>query len=148
MEYISLQEAVWRTLNLTSPFLASDKKSARAQAKLHAIALCDIMEKKFDEFAAVNNPVNMTETNLYYTKNPQREVTALPVDAAVSFVRKNIARAHKEYVDKFDRAFDKLYETNPDMKRLTPEEIKAVEAEPEDDGDDDDDLSEAYDDEY
>ena len=106
------------------------------------------MEKKFDEFAVVNNPVNMTETNLYYTKNPQREVTALPVDAAVSFVRKNIARAHKEYVDKFDRAFDKLYETNPDMKRLTPEEIKAVEAEPEDDGDDDDDLSEAYDDEY
>lgn len=148
--HISLQEAVWRTLNLTSPCLASEKKSERAQAKLFAIALCDIMKKEFGEFAAAaNNPVNMMEPDLYYTKEPPKDVTALPADAALSFVRKNLARAHKEYMDKFDRASEKLYETNPGMKRLTPEEIKAVEAEPEDDGDDDeDDLSEAGDDEY
>lgn len=149
-EYISLQEAVWRTLNLLSPCLASDKKTARAQAKLHALSLCEVMENKFDEFAKVctTDPiVKKMETNLYYTKKPQREVTTLPANVVMSFVMQNIAMAHKEYFEKFERAFDKIFKANPDMNRLTPEEIKAIEEEPESEGDNDG-LSEADDEEY
>ena len=87
------------------------------------------------------------ETDLYYTKNPQKEVIAIQIDKATLFVDKYILRAHKKYVDKMNKGFDEIFARNTDMKRLSDEEIKQIQNEPSE-SEHESDMSEADEGEY
>jgi hypothetical protein len=126
MECITLQEAIWKKLNCTST-----KKTTRAYTKLFTLSLCDIMENKWNKFAEENTmSTKKMEINLYFIKKPEKEVTAIPLDQATMFVDKYIIRAHKKYVDNMNKGFDEIFARNPDMKRLSDEEIEQIKNEP------------------
>jgi hypothetical protein len=143
MEYITLQEAVWKKLNCIST-----KRTTRKFHKLTTLSLCEIMENKWNKCAGETSlSIKKMETNLYYTKKPEKEVVAIPLDDATKFVDKYIFRAHKKYVDNMNKGFDEIFARNPNMKRLSQEEIKQVENEPSSSEHESDD-SEAESDEY
>ena len=139
MEYITLQEAVWKKLNCTST-----RKNTRAQAKLSALALCDIMKDKWNTQAASDTFIKRQETNLYFTKNTEEEVIAIPIAKASLFVDKYILRAQNKYIKDMNEQFDDFYARNPNIKRLSIEEIKNIQLEKEES----EHESEAQSDEY
>lgn len=144
--YSSLQDAVWKKIqNITT----SDKKRTRAQYKLHTLALCEIMENKWNTFATENpkhSSQKITETNLYYTKT-QKEVIVLPEDIATAFVDKYYINALKTHQDKFTKSMNEIFAKDPDIKRLSPEEINKIQEE-ESESDCESERSCASDDEY
>lgn len=142
MEYITLQAAVWRKLNCTST-----KKHTRAHAKLFTLSLCEIMEDRWNKFSTLYDSIKKLETDLYYTKNPQKEVIAIPIDKAILFVDKYTIRAHKKYIDNMNKCFDEIFVKNPDMKRLSDEELEKIKNE-ESESEHESDMSEADEGEY
>lgn len=140
MEYITLQEAIWKKLNTTSV-----KKHTRAQEKLYTLGLCKILENRWN--SASDDHIKKLETNLYYTKNPQKEVVAIPVSVATLFLDKYILKAHQKYIHDMNKGFDEIYDKNPDMKRLSDEEIKQIQNAPSD-SESEGDISEAESEEY
>lgn len=142
LSYISLQTAVWERTNCDS-----NKRSTRAQYKLHVIALCEIMENKWKRFAEMNSnicsPQNIIENDIYYTKN-SKEVIMLPSDVALAFVDKYLKKAHQTYLDRFTKSMEEVFAKNPDMKRLSDDEIKKIQ----EDSESENDKSDAGSDEY
>ena len=139
MEYITLQEAIWKKINSTST-----KKNTRALEKLYALSLCKIMEDKWNTFSD-DDYIKKMETNLYYTKNPQTEVKAIPLDKATLFLKKYILKSHKKHVDMMNIERCNFYAKNPDFKRLSDEEIKEIQNES---SESESETSEAESDEY
>ena len=126
MEYITLQEAVWKKINCISI-----RKNTRAHAKLLTLSLCDIMKDKWNRQALLNSFIKKQETNLYFTKNT-KEVISVPIVKATLFVNKYIIRAKSKHIKNMNKQMDSFYTANPNIKKLSDEELNNIQLEEDD----------------